>query len=64
MATAGSVLRIVSGQPDDAEIAAVTTVLAVRLAAEAEASQPAAGDPGSASWTAPDYRPPGSWTSR
>jgi hypothetical protein len=67
-AAAGAVLRVVSGQPDDVEIAAVTAVLgallAALLAAGPEAGQPAAEARGSASWTAPDYRPPGAWTSR
>jgi hypothetical protein len=58
------VLRVISGQPDDAEIAAVATVLAALLSGGPTAGQPAAGAPDPASWTAPGYRPPGSWTSR
>jgi hypothetical protein len=61
---AGNVLRIISGQPDDAEIAAVTAVLAARLAAGPEAWQPAASTSGEPGWTAPAFRPPGAWTSR
>jgi hypothetical protein len=57
-----NVLRVVSGQPDDAEIAAVTAVLAGLLLAGPAVSQPAAG--GSAGWTTPAFRPPGAWTSR
>ena len=64
MSAPENVLRVVSGQPDDAEIAAVTAVLAGLLLAGPAVSQPAAGAPDSASWTGPGYRPPGAWTSR
>lgn len=64
MTATGNLLRVVSGQPDDAEIAAVTAVLAALLGSRPEAGQLAAPAAGSASWTAPGYRPPGAWTSR
>jgi hypothetical protein len=64
MSTHGNVLRVVSGRPDDAEIAAVTAVLAALLAAGPEDYQPAASTGGEPGWTAPAFRPPGAWTTR
>jgi len=77
MATAsertGNVLRVVSGRPEDAELAAVIAVLtalltsgpaAAQQAADPEASQPATRTGGEPGWTAPAYGPPGAWTSR
>lgn len=55
---------VLRGEPDDAELAAVTVVL-LALAAEAASEAAAAVDRGRVSWHVPArFAPPGSWTSR
>jgi hypothetical protein len=60
----GIELQIVSGQPDDVEIAAVTAALLAVIGSRSAPAQSAARTADAPGWTADrSYRPPGSWSS-
>ena len=52
-------IRVVAGQPDDAELAAVVVAL---LALAPDRSEPGVGTPRPASWSEVGYQSPSSWT--